>query len=976
MMDPRVTYCTPFFVAAMLIFIVFLYTCRRLKVRGAWYLALVCVAASVWASSEGMLYLDLDFETKIHLTKFQYLGIAPIPPLALLFGLSVFGFKSWTSGRKRFLLFFITGIIILLVWTNSLHRLVFTDYHTIQTGPFPMLGLKHGPLWWVVVAYHYFLVTMLSIILLQKVFISAGFQRSQAGVMLAAVVSVWIANAVYITGNSPVPNMDIGPIAFTLVAGSMAWGFFRYNLLDILPVARAEIFHGIDDAILVFDEKNRVIDINPAAESIFQIVASETIGQRARPVFAQHSELLKIIEKTNPTETNMALDVEDRVYDVRVSCLSGSKGGRLGLVIALRDITEHKHAQGLLRESEERFRQIFNIAPAGIYEVDYRTGKIVSVNDAICEYTGYTKDELLSMNPLNFLTEESQTRFLNRLDKILKGKRVPQTVEYTAIRKDGVEFMLSINTRFLYENEKIIGATVVAQDITDRKQARKALKHSEERYRSLVENTMDGYFICEIPSGQFLFLNQRACDFFGYTMEEGLNIAVWDVISSEDHERVIERIQARFIGKPLGAEIKTYTAIRKDGSTFRVEISTSLVTYREGQAVQGLIRDITEKERLENQLQHAQKMEAIGTLAGGIAHDFNNILMGIQGRASLLMTEISTGHPHYDHLDGIEEYVKSAADLTKQLLGFARGGKYEVLPTNLNDIIDQTGKMFGRTKKEIRIEKLYEDQLWTVDVDRKQIEQVLLNLFVNAWQAMPGGGTLFLQTENREVDDNYAMRFQAKSGKYAKVSVTDTGDGIDDTTKQRIFEPFFTTKERGRGTGLGLASCYGIIQNHNGFINVDSKKDQGATFSIFLPASDKMVVKESKGASRTISGQGTILFVDDETMILEVAKPMLEKLGYRVYSARNGNEAIELFKKKWTDLDLVILDMIMPGFGGGEVFDRMKEIDPDVRVLLSSGYSINGQATEIMNRGCAGFIQKPFNISEISENIKNILDAT
>ncbi|MCX5816334.1 MAG: response regulator, partial [Proteobacteria bacterium] len=381
-----------------------------------------------------------------------------------------------------------------------------------------------------------------------------------------------------------------------------------------------------------------------------------------------------------------------------------------------------------------------------------------------------------------------------------------------------------------------------------------------------------------------------------------------------------------------------------------------------------------EKRKLEARLQHADKMESIGTLAGGIAHDFNNLLMGIQGYASLSLMNLDSSHPNYERLKRIEEQVQSGADLTRQLLGFARGGRYEVKPADMNDILEKSSSMFGRTKKEISIHRKYGKDLFTVEVDRGQMEQLFVNLYVNAWQAMPGGGELYLETENVLVDDKQAFPYAVKPGNYIKISITDTGTGMDEKTKERIFDPFFTTKEMGRGTGLGLAMVYGIIKGHKGMINVYSEPGHGTTFNIYLPASKKEVEKEKTATATIARGTETILLVDDEKMVLEVSKELLESMGYRVYTAGSGQEAVAVYMEKRNEIDLVILDMIIPGISGGETFDRLREINPDAKVLLSSGYSINGQAQEIMDRGCNGFIQKPFHLGKLSSKIREMLD--
>jgi signal transduction histidine kinase len=393
------------------------------------------------------------------------------------------------------------------------------------------------------------------------------------------------------------------------------------------------------------------------------------------------------------------------------------------------------------------------------------------------------------------------------------------------------------------------------------------------------------------------------------------------------------------------------------------------------------VRDITErkraeeeKQKLEAQLFHAQKMEAIGTLAGGIAHDFNNLLMGIQGRASLMMLTTSPEHPHCEHLAGIEEIVQRAAGLTRQLLGFARSGKYEVKPTDLNDLVQKSSEMFGRTKKEITIIQTYGHGLWPVEVDRGQIEQVLLNLYVNAWQAMPKGGTLTLQTENVTLDETNATPFEVTPGNYVRITVSDTGVGMDEETKRRIFEPFFTTKEMGRGTGLGLASAYGIIKNHGGMIRVYSRQGLGTTFKISLPASTGITLDEYAASPDLMTGKETILLVDDEGAILEVGARMLEALGYRVFPARGGKEALEVYRNNQAEVDLVILDMIMPDMGGEDTFEHLYELNPKVKVLLASGYSFENQIDDILEHKCSGFIQKPFDLKQLSHKVRQVLD--
>ncbi len=392
------------------------------------------------------------------------------------------------------------------------------------------------------------------------------------------------------------------------------------------------------------------------------------------------------------------------------------------------------------------------------------------------------------------------------------------------------------------------------------------------------------------------------------------------------------------------------------------------------------LRDITpaktveaENQQLQEQLRHAQKMESVGTLAGGIAHDFNNLLMGIQGRISLMSLEMSPDDTNLEHLRAIDDYIRGAADLTKQLLGFARGGKYDVKAMDVNDLVCSSAAMFGRTRKELLVRTRTHAAPLIVEADRRQIENVLLNLYINAWQAMANGGELFLATDRVMLDEAYCRAHRVAPGAYARVSVTDNGSGMSATVLQQIFDPFFTTKEKSRGTGLGLASAYGIVSNHGGFFTVYSEVGRGSTFNVFLPLSEKAVEADVSLACGLVSGSETILLVDDEQMIIDVGQAMLKRLGYRVLTAKSGEAALDQIVRMGSQIDLVILDMIMPGLDGGQTFDRIRKIHPQMPVMLSSGYAINGQAETIMRRGCNGFIQKPFSVFQISEKIRQVL---
>ncbi len=508
------------------------------------------------------------------------------------------------------------------------------------------------------------------------------------------------------------------------------------------------------------------------------------------------------------------------------------------------------------------------------------------------------------------------------------------------------------------------------------------LKNAEEqsRYKELLENVDDAVYILD-REGNVLEANEAAYAQLGYSPEQFFELNLTNLIPADDAGLIIGQL-GEDIEHQAPQKITVETSHAKiDGDPIPVEIHSRAISYRGRNVILNVARDITarrkaenEKKHLESQLIHSQKMEAVGTLAGGIAHDFNNLLMGIQGYISLMRLQTDPEDPNDEYIQGIETAVMNAANLTNQLLGFARKGKYSLIPTSLNSIVENSSKMFTRTRKEIPTHKKLQANLWSVKVDPGQIEQVLINLYLNAWHAMPDGGDIYIQTENVYLSEEYCKPFEVPQGNYVKVSVTDTGVGIEQDIIERIFEPFFTTKEVGKGTGLGLASAYGIIKNHNGIIRVYSEKNHGTTFNLYLPASNLEEVHDIEISTEMVKGNEAILLVDDEESTIQVEELMLRKLGYQVVPALSGKEAIELYKEKMVDLDLVALDMIMPEMNGKDTYDALKKINPEVKVLLVSGYSQNKQIDELMDQGCHGFIQKPFDIVQLSQKLREVLE--
>jgi two-component system cell cycle sensor histidine kinase/response regulator CckA len=631
-----------------------------------------------------------------------------------------------------------------------------------------------------------------------------------------------------------------------------------------------------------------------------------------------------------------------------------------------------------LRESEENYRALVEDMPALVCRF-LPNGTLTFVNNSYCRYFNKTRDELLGADFFQFIPAEEREE-VRKQYRSLTQESPAINYEHQVYTPDGDVHWQRWTDRALFdEKDHLYQYQSIGFDITESKKVEQALRISEERFREMAELMPMTVFESDII-GNLTFANRKAFDNFGYSQEDfdrGVNSL--DMLVPEDRQRAAENIAKIMGGEEIG--LNEYTALRKDGSKFPIMVhSTTIVRDGETLGIKGCLIDITdrkkaeeERKRLETQFHQAQKLETIGTLAGGMAHDFNNLMATILGNTSLLLYDIDTTHPHYEPLKNIERQIKRGAELTTQLLGYARKGKYYVEPVNLNQIVEESSAAFCRTRKEITIQCELADDLFVVEADQGQIQQVLLNLFVNAADAMPQGGNLVLKTSNATHNDIKSKQYHPAAGDYLRLTVSDTGIGMEEKVRQRIFDPFFSTKATGKGTGLGLASVYGIIKNHGGYIDVQSQKGQGSQFSIFLPASDKKVLKITEPAPEIMKGSGTILIVDDEEMVLDVGVRVIKKLGYTVQKSNNGRNAVALYKKFQDKINLVVLDIVMPDMGGGEVYDRLKEINPKVKVLLSSGYSIDDQAREIMERGCDGFIQKPFSMKAMSDKLSEIL---
>ncbi|MFC1814334.1 ATP-binding protein [Thermodesulfobacteriota bacterium] len=578
----------------------------------------------------------------------------------------------------------------------------------------------------------------------------------------------------------------------------------------------------------------------------------------------------------------------------------------------------------------------------------------------------FVKNNLIAV--LNLADKENQEVFNSNDEHILSimigeiGFALENAMLHSTI-KEHLQNLQERSTELTITNDQL------QQEINERKQVENALQKYKQIVSAVQEQILfiDKNYFCQAVNEAYLMAhNKKRQEIIGHSLPEIIGQTMFD-------EKVKDTIDRCLMGEEVQSQHWYNFPII--GRRF-IDIVYSPI-FEEDNSVIGTVfaaRDFTQTKQLEAQLLHAQKMEAIGTIASGIAHNFNNLLMAIQGNVSLILLGTDANHPNYNMLKNIEKQVQSGSDITRQLLGYTKKGKFEVKPISLNQSIKETSETFGEAKKHISVHIELADDLFGINADQGQIEQTLLNLYLNAADAMPGGGDLCVKTMNVTHKEITNKPYSPVPGKYVFLQVTDTGSGIDKEILKRIFEPFVTTKTMGRGTGLGLASVYGIIKGHGGYIDVESEKHQGTTFNIYLPASDKEVEKQVAAPTQIVKGNETILLVDDEELVIEVVAEMLKNLGYSVLEAKNGNEAVKIYRENKERIDLVIIDMIMPGMDGGKVFDRIKEINKNVKTLLSSGYCFDSQDKSILESGCSDFINKPFNSIALSQSLRTILD--
>ena len=748
------------------------------------------------------------------------------------------------------------------------------------------------------------------------------------------------------------------------------------------------IFEGSLDAIFLADpDSGEVIDANPAAEELLLRTREEIIGLHQTQLHPAHlkssveemfSRHAREEDKGSPFES-FVLCSDGREIPVEILAHTIQIDGVPVLYGTFRDISERKKIQEALVDSEHRYRLLAESMSDIIWTSDMHL-RFKYVSPSVERFIGYTPEELIGKSILEHLTpssiEVATKVFLEQVagDDITASDSLgSRTMELQRFHKNGSVVWGELTFTILRDNEgRLAGILGVTRDITERKKGEKALQESEEKYRRLVHDSLDAVII--VQGLHVRFVNQGALRMWGFKREEEMvGRLVTDLVAPEYRELIEERGRARERGEVVPDRYE-FKALRKEGSEFHAELLVSNIIYEGVVARQGVIRDITERKRLEDELMKAQRIESLGILAGGIAHDFNNILTPILSNISMARMYGELGSEVDEMLTDAEKATLRAKSLTQQLLTFSKGGAPVKKIASISKLLSDSSR-FALSGSSVTCEYSMPEDLWAVEMDEGQVGQVIHNLVINADQASPAGGTIKIGAENIVIGPKSPLPLE--EGKYVSISIADSGIGIPQEHLSRIFDPFYTTKVR--GSGLGLSTSFAIIKRHGGTIQVKSELGVGTVFHIYLPASAEALVIEEKQWKKARTGRGRMLVIDDEQSVRRSVATILKRLGYEVKLAEDGAEGIRVYEKALKEerpFDLVIMDLTIPGgLGGQKTMEKLKRIDPGVKVIVSSGYSDDPVLAKFQDFGFSEVLAKPYKADDLVEVIYRVLDG-
>lgn len=734
------------------------------------------------------------------------------------------------------------------------------------------------------------------------------------------------------------------------------------------------VFAGVDDGILLLDSEGTFVDANPAACALFGVDKSEVVGRRTEnflaPRYADDPERQEnIFDARRRGQLRVALPsgaVRELEYCSTPNILPGLH------LATLRDVTALNRARNDLLASEQKYRRIVDTAREGIWVIDEQA-RTTFVNRALEEMLG-RPGEMLGHSVFEFIDDEDRSRTEQSLERRRRGIAERQDQKY--LHKDGSAVWVLVEASPMLDDAgNYVGALAMVTNVTDRKRAEEALRASEERYRLLFDNSPLPIWLTDAQWLHFLTVNRAALQLFGYSKSEFLSLNVSDLLPDGEASRLGEAV-AKAGGAVCDANVRL---LKKNGAVADIALTSQAFLLDSRPAALVIAQDMTDRNRLETQLAQARKMEAIGILAGGVAHDFNNLLSIMITYTTFALDALAESDPLRADIEQVAKAGDRAVALTRQLLAFSRQQILEPVVLDLNATVTEIEPMLRRLIGEnIDLAVVQEPALGSVSADPGQLEQVIMNLVVNARDAMPMGGTLTIETANvhvARVEGSWGTGLEP--GQHVLLSVADTGSGIDDLTRERIFEPFFTTKGVGKGTGLGLSTVLGIVQQSGGHLEVKSELGKGARFEVYLPRVDKAVTPVVRATERPAlaGGDETVLVVEDDEQVRNLTRAILRRHGYEVLVASNGGEAFLIAEQFPGEIHLLLTDVVMPRMNGRQLAERLTVTRPSMKVLFMTGYTNDAVVRQGVSDADMALLQKPITPDALARRVRSVLDA-
>ena len=759
-----------------------------------------------------------------------------------------------------------------------------------------------------------------------------------------------------------------------------------------------DFINSLTDPIMIIEPGWRIGMVNDALLAMQQDTRENIIGQPCYKILhhrdthcetphgeCPYAEVFESGKHIKVVHKHFTKQNQEVIVELTASPIKDKAGKVVRMFEVMRDVTAERRLQEENRQSLAFLDGVLDGIGEGVVVMD-RDYRILSANKGYLRQMDSNKDEIIGRYCYEVSHHFNSHCMDNGHDcpvRVTFEKGAPSMAMHTHYDHHDKPVYVECHAYPIKDSSgAVIRAIETLNDVTARVQLEQKVKESEGKYRDLYDNAPDGYISLD-ENGAIVEVNRTFLDMLGYSRGEIIRKMQFKNLLSSESAQFCSTMFPEF---KRGGMLRNQdlTVIKKDGSQLPITMNASAVFGMDGKFVmsRSVIRDITEKRKmdeekrkLQQQLFQSQKLEALGTLAGGIAHDFNNLLASIMGYASLAKAELSSDHAVYRHVNIIETASVRAAELTQQLLAFAKGGKYDAKPNDVNAIVREVEALLSRTiDKNITIELKTAEGLSQAVCDAGQVQQAVLNICINARDAMSQGGKLTIETENISLGkEDVKTLVDITPGNFVRITISDTGVGMDRETREHIFDPFFTTKDK--GTGLGLSLAYGIVKKHGGFIQTYSEPGRGSTFKVNLPAGRAGKEYPQEELDRVLrKGSELVLVVDDEPMIKTLARDILQRYGYTVLEAEGGEEAINLYSGQWRKISLVLLDMVMPNMDGREVFRRIREINPRAKVIVSSGYSHDRDADDLLEQGAAGFVQKPYRMTDLLKMLEKVLD--